>query len=77
MASTSTSNSGGPPEEPVRRTDVTFLAGDDPTKIIFTFNVYSQIEVIYTTIRTYCSDCNYCLNHHCRNECEILWWISV
>ena len=36
MASKSTSNSGGPPDpppdEPVSRTDVTFLAGDDPTK---------------------------------------------
>ena len=32
MASKSTSNSGGAPEEPVSRTDVTFLAGDDPRK---------------------------------------------
>ena len=55
MASTSTSNSGGPddPEEPVSRTDVTFLAGDDPKIIIFISVLFrylqgDDVEVIYT-----------------------------
>ena len=46
MASTSTSNSGGPddPEEPVSRTDVTFLAGDDPKIIIFISVLFRYLQ---------------------------------